>query len=124
MSIDKQLYQHLKEDERVKKEIKKIKRIYKDIPPDKKSLTDRLIENAGFMAILLLDLQDDIRVNGYKEQYQNGANQHGFKRSVAADLYQVVIKNYSSTIKQLTDLLPKKVEEEDDDGFEAFLRSR
>ena len=75
------------------------------------------------MAVLLQDLQEDIKANGYKEEYKNGANQFGYKRSIAADLYQVTIKNYSSIIKQLTGLLSEQVVDEDDD-FMEFLRNR
>lgn len=124
MAILKDINKDLKEDTRVKNEIAKIRRIFKDIPEDKKKLANRLIENAGFMAILLSDLQEDIKINGYKEEYKNGENQYGYKRSIAADLYQVTIKNYSNTIRQLNDLLPKDTNIEDDDGFMDFINSR
>ena len=124
MAVTSDICKDLKEDTRVKNEIAKIRRIFKDIPEDKKKLANRLIENAGFMAILLSDLQEDIKINGYKEEYKNGENQYGYKRSIAADLYQVTIKNYSNTIRQLNDLLPKDTNIEDDDGFMAFINSR
>lgn len=123
MGIDKENYQYLQNDKRVKAEIKKLKKIYENIQDDKKKLVQRLIENASFMGILLEDLQNDIKENGYKEEYKNGANQFGFKRSIAADLYQVTIKNYSSVIRQLNDLLPDG-DFEEDDGFEAFVNSK
>ena len=123
MEIDKENYQYLQNDKRVKAEIKKLKKIYENIQDDKKKLVQRLIENASFMGILLEDLQNDIKENGYKEEYKNGANQFGFKRSIAADLYQVTIKNYSSVIRQLNDLLPDG-DFEEDDGFEAFVNSK
>jgi ribosomal protein RSM22 (predicted rRNA methylase) len=124
VSVITKKYEHLKEDERTKKELRKLNRIFKDIPKDKKSLAEKLISNAAFMAILLDDLQEDIKRNGYKDEYKNGENQYGYKRAVAADLYQVTIKNYTNVIKQLNDLLPKNKDIEDDDGFEAFINSR
>jgi hypothetical protein len=123
MEIDKNNYEYLQNDKRVKREIKKLKKIYEDIPAEQAKLVLRLIENAGFMAVLLEDLQNDIKANGYKEEYKNGANQFGFKRSISADLYQVTIKNYSAIIRQLNDLLPSEAFEVDD-GFDAFVRSR
>lgn len=113
-------YEVLKEDKRTKAELKKLNNIFKAMPEDKKALAEKLIGNAAFMAILLDDLQEDIKENGYKEEYKNGENQYGYKRSIAADLYQVTIKNYSNTIKQLNDLLPKESPEEDD-GFDEFI---
>lgn len=113
-------YEVLREDKRTKAELKKLNNIFKAMPEDKKALAEKLIGNAAFMAILLDDLQEDIKENGYKEEYKNGENQYGYKRSIAADLYQVTIKNYSNTIKQLNDLLPKESPEEDD-CFDEFI---
>lgn len=107
-------YEDLKKDERFKKELKILSNLFLEVSIDKKTLCTRLIENAAFMAVLLQDLQDDIKTNGFFDEYQNGANQFGRKRSVAADLYQVTIKNYSSAIKQLIDLLPGDKPEEDE----------
>lgn len=117
-----QTYKYLKDDKRTKKEIGKLRHLFKDLQGDKKTLCQKLIENAGFMAVMLEELQEDIKNNGYKEEYRNGENQYGFKRSIAADLYQVTIKNYSNAIKQLSDLLPKNNGMEESDGFEEFVR--
>lgn len=119
-----EIYRHLKDDKRTKKEIGKLKTLFNDLPKDKKTLCQKLIENAGFMAVMLEELQEDIRSNGYKEEYRNGENQYGFKRSIAADLYQVTVKNYSNAIKQLSDLLPKNNGMEESDGFEEFVNGR
>ena len=99
-------YNNLRDDKRTKAEIKKLKNLFKGLQHDKALLTEKLIENAAFMSVLLMDLQENIKDNGYKDKYQNGVNQYGYKKSVAADLYQTTIKNYTSVIKQLNDLLP------------------
>ncbi len=44
--------------------------------------------------------------NGYSESYQNGANQKGIKKTAEVDIYNVMIKNFNATMKQLNDLLP------------------
>jgi len=77
-----------------------------------------MIEKAAFMSVTLDDLQDEININGVIEQYQNGANQFGVKKSAAVDVYNTMIKNYTSIMKQLTDLLPKDTAVEKDDGFD------
>lgn len=115
-------YNIKEDDERFKKELSKLKKLFKEIDPDKKKLVDRLIENAAFMQVLLMDLQSDISQNGYKEEYKNGENQFGYKRSIAADLYQVTIKNYSSVIRQLNSLIPDPPEEPEIDPAEDILK--
>jgi hypothetical protein len=111
MAINKDTYNHLKDDKRIKEELAKLNKIYTNIPKDKKALCNKLIENAAFMGVLLEDLAADLQKNGYTEEYKNGADQYGRKKSIAADLYNATIKNYVSTIKHLSDQLPKEEEE-------------
>lgn len=88
------------------KELSKLKKIFKDIEPDKAKIVEKLIANAAFMAESLDDLQDIIHEKGFTEEYQNGANQFGVKKCSEVEIYNTMIKNYSSVIKQLVDLLP------------------
>ena len=110
-------------DPRIKAELKKLKKLCENLPVNHSALVEKLIHNAAFMGVLLEDLREDIRVNGFYEIYQHGANQSGKKRSVAADLYQVQVKNYAAVIRQLTDLLPPG-EDPDIGGLMAFINSR
>ena len=88
------------------KELNKLKKIFKDIEPNKRQTVEKLIENAAFMAESLTALQEVIRQKGFVEEYQNGANQYGVKKCSEVEIYNTMIKNYSSIIKQLVDLLP------------------
>lgn len=93
------------------KEKKKLNKIIKNIPEDKKKLVEGLIADASFMAEQLESLRNYIAKNGWSEPYQNGANQFGKKTSVEADIYVKVQKSYASIIRQLTDFIS-------DDGTE------
>ena len=122
---NKKTKKELTKDERVKKEMRRLKRIYKDMDPDVKKATQSLIENAAFMAVTLEDLQETINREGVISEYQNGANQWGTKKSPEVEVYNTMIKHYMAITKQLTDLLPKDTEVvEEDDGFEDFINSR
>ena len=88
------------------KELKKLEKIFKDIEPSKRQTVEKLIENAAFMAESLAELQEIIREKGFVEEYHNGANQSGVKKCSEVEIYNTMIKNYSSIIKQLVDLLP------------------
>ena len=57
-------------------ELKKLKKIFKNIPKDKKNLVQKLIESAAFMSVELTKLENYISVNGVSETYQNGENQY------------------------------------------------
>ena len=90
------------------KELKKLNKIFKDIEPNKRQTVEKLIENAAFMAESLDDLQEIIREKGFTEEYQNGANQCGVKKCSEVEIYNTMIKNYSSIVKQLVDLMPNE----------------
>lgn len=90
------------------KELNKLKKIFKEIEPGKRQTVEKLIANAAFMAESLDELQETIREKGFVEEYQNGANQHGIKKCSEVEIYNTMIKNYSSIIRQLVDLLPNE----------------
>ena len=90
------------------KELNKLKKIFKDIEPNKQKVVEKLISNAAFMAESLEELQGIIGEKGFTEEYQNGANQFGVKKCSEVEIYNTMIKNYSSVIKQLVDLLPNE----------------
>ena len=85
-----------------------------------KDTVDSLVDEAAFMAASLYELREIINEKGYVETYQNGANQKGVKKCSEVEIYNTMIKNYSSVVKQLTDLIPKKQEDtgEVSDGFD------
>jgi hypothetical protein len=122
---DKKTKKDLTKEERIKREIRRLNKIYKEMDPDSKKAIKSLIENAAFMAVTLEDLQETINREGVVSEYQNGANQWGTKKSPEVEVYNTMIKHYMAIIKQLTDLLPKESEVvEVDDGFEDFINSR
>lgn len=114
----------IEKDKRIKKEITRLNGVLKNLDDKKKKAVTSLIKNAAFMAVTLEDLQEKINRDGVTEQYQNGSNQFGVKKSSSVEVYNTMIKNYTQVVKQLTDLLPKDVPKEEDDGFDAFLNSR
>jgi tryptophanyl-tRNA synthetase len=116
--------QLIEKEKRIKKNVSRLNSLLKSLDPKRKKAIASLINNAAFMAVTLEDLQRDINKHGVTEQYQNGANQFGTKKSSAAEVYNTMIKNYSQSIKQLTDLLPKEAPKEEDDGFDRFVVGR
>ncbi len=113
------------EDERqkrIKKEIARIKKLFKEMDSEKMKLAEQLIINASFMVITLQDLMEKINKEGIKEFYQNGESQSGYKESIEVKTYNTMIKNYMNIIKQLNEMLPvnKKIDKLDD--FEIFNR--
>lgn len=96
----------LTKDQRIKKEIARLRRVFRDLDKNKLQTVESLIKNAAFMAVSLDELQAIINEEGYVVEYQNGENQHGTKQSDAVKTHIAMTKNHASIIKQLTDLVP------------------
>ena len=110
------------EVKRKSKELQKLKKIFKDIEPGKQKTVEKLISNAAFMAESLDELQETIREKGFVEEYHNGANQSGIKKCSEVEIYNTMIKNYSSIIKQLVDLLPNESKNSGDELLDFINR--
>lgn len=121
---NKKTNKDISKEERINKEIRRLKRIFKKMDDDTKKVTQSLVENAAFMAVTLEDLQETINREGVVSEYQNGANQWGTKKSPEVEVYNTMIKHYMIIVKQLTDLLPDAEVVEEDDCFEDFINSR
>lgn len=97
----------IEKNKKIRKETQKLKKLFKDLPDNKKKMAEKLIENASFMSITLDELKEDIKLYGVKETYVNGKDQFGFKESIESKTYNTMVKNYMNIIKQLNDMLPE-----------------
>lgn len=116
----------LTKDERVDKEIKRIRRIYKELPKDTLMVVEGLIVEAADLRVRLEDIRKDLDENGYDEMFSQSENQDPYERErPQARRYIAMNKNYQSIMKQLGDYIPKKTsKKEDDDGFEDFVMNK
>lgn len=120
-------YEGKTKEEIIKAEKRKLAGIYTRLDKKTKRSVDSLMDEAAFMAASLYELRKIIDEKGYTEEYQNGANQKGIKKCSEVEIYNTMIKNYSSVVKQLTDILPKDQEKAKatiSDGFEEFVNDR
>jgi len=93
-------------EEKIEKEVRRLKKVFKDLDKNKLSTVNSLIDNAAFMAVSLEELQEAINANGYTSEYQNGENQFGTKKSPEVEIHIAMTKNHASIIKQLAELAP------------------
>ena len=116
-----------KKQREIKKEIKRLEEVYKDIDVKRKDLLPGLIENAAFTRITLKYLAEDLKENGTTEMFSQSENQTPYsRRRPEADLYNTMTGNYLKFVKQLDDMLPKAVEKptEKIDFLDNFVNSR
>jgi len=105
----------------IRKELNKLRKIFKTLPDDTKSLCEGLIQNAAFMHITLKELQEEIKKNGAMLSCQSGNGFDTIKDNPAQKAYTTMISRYSVVIKQLTDLLPEQDETTAGADIAAFL---
>jgi len=98
----------ISKQERIQLKIDELKQIFAVLDVNTQTTVEPLISKAAFMSVTLDDLQDIINQTGVVEEYHNGANQHGLKKSSHVEVHLAMMKNYTSVMKQLMDLLPKE----------------
>jgi len=74
----------LPNDKEILDEYGRLSTLFEDLPDKLLGIARKLMSRAAFLAITIDRLEADIAENGYKETYQNGANQSGIKKSAAA----------------------------------------
>lgn len=96
----------LTKDQKISREIKRLRRVLKDLDKNKLQIVEPLIKTAAFMAVSLPELEAIINEEGYTVEYQNGANQSGTKQSDEVKTYIAMTKNLATVIKTLADIAP------------------
>ena len=107
---------------RVKRERSKLARVLADMPKAQKAIAGKLIENVAFMAVTLEDLQAYLNEHGPTSEYQNGENQWGTKKAPEVEVYNTMLKNYQSAVRQLCDMIPGKAVVDPDDKMLNWLK--
>lgn len=115
---DKILEAALPDNEDIRREYDRLMKLFKTAPKENLALVRKLISRAAFLSVTLDELEKDISENGYEDEYQNGENQKGKKKSAAADLHVSYSKNLFAVMKQLNDVLGVKAP--GGDSFENF----
>lgn len=96
----------MSKDERIRKEQRRLLKLFREADKNKLDLIRSLVERAAFITVTLQDIEVELAENGWTEEYQNGQNQIGVKRSAAADVHISLTKNLSTVMKQLTEIVP------------------
>lgn len=107
----------------INKEVKKLNAIFKDMPADKKKLCEGLIQNAAFMHVTLLELQQEVLEHGAMIQATSGNGFDTIKDNPAQKAYTTMISRYSAIIDQLQKMLPSDNMAQNNDELLDFLRN-
>lgn len=119
-----QIFEQEERKKLLKKNIRAIKKTLETVEPELLKLNEQLIEEAAMYATTLQEINAIITRDGIVDFYQNGENQWGTKKSVAAELKPKYTSTYQSLIKQLSELLPKESERDAAQEIMEFLQGK
>lgn len=109
----------------IKKEERRLKRLFAKIDDSKKKLAFSTIADVAFLTVIMQELREKILKEGTTCEYKNGENQYGIKQSPDAQLYLQMSQKQTAAMKILMDCLPKTERPEPkDDGFNDFVAER
>lgn len=112
----------LTKEQRIKKEINKLKRLLRDLPEDRKKSAEGLIKRIAFMQVTLEDLEADINENGTVEIFSQTPGIEYERERPSVKIYNTTIKNYTTACKQLLDLMPDDKPKTEKDELMEFLK--
>lgn len=116
---------YLEKQKRIKKEVSRLRKLFKEIDENKKKLVMSLIDDVAFLTITMQDLRENIIREGTTVEYKNGENQYGTKQSPDAQLYLAMSQKQAQAMKILLDCMPKTDRPvPKDDEFVEFLGGR
>lgn len=116
-------FHKMEKDKIIKKEISKFKKFLKDLPKNKMTAAEGLIQEAAFMRATLQELKATIDEDGPIDIYVQGENEYP-REHPAVKSYNTMIQRYTTVCKELFNLLPKEGPKTVDDGFDEFLMNR
>ena len=93
-------------EERIKKELSRLNKIFADADDNKKKTAKSLIENAAFHSVLLEDLKEEINRTGTQVKYKHSETQEGVTEAPAMKSLNTISKNHLAIMKQLLELVP------------------
>lgn len=99
------LYNEEEKQKVIKKEIRKLRRLFKNLPKDKQKAADGLIQEAAFMKVTLEETRYIIDHEGIIERFEQG-KQKFLREHPATKVYNTMINRYASVCKQIFDMIP------------------
>lgn len=115
--------EQLEREKKIKQEINRIKKIYKDLSKDNIKVIEGLIVEAAFMKLSLTELREDIFINGHTEIYENGPQVVKRERP-ESKIYTTMVQRYSGVMKQLIDYMPVEEKKDENDALMKFLEKK
>ena len=87
------------------KELKRIKKLFKEMPENWKKVNEKLFIRAANMAVFLAEMEERLATEGLIVSMPQGEYEIARAHPLLQQ-YNSMVKNYNATIKQLSEALP------------------
>lgn len=87
------------------KELRRIKKLFKEMPDNWKKINEKLFIRAANMAVFLADMEEKLATEGLIVKMPQGDYEIDRAHPLLQQ-YNSMVKNYNATIKQLSEALP------------------
>ncbi len=111
MAKPKISYESLPIAEKIATKKRKIAKLFRELPPEKKQFADSLIEQFAVSTVTLERLVDEINNGDLIEDFVQGS-QKLRRENPALKSYNATVKSFTALSKSLLDLLPEKTQKQ------------
>jgi len=123
-TINTRLFTKEEKEKRIKKELARLRKIFRDMDEDRKRISEGLVQEAAFMRVTLEETREIIDREGVVERFEQGA-QKFLREHPATKVYASMINRYTAVVKQLVDLLPANAKGKvEADELMEFVKNR
>ncbi|MCC0641618.1 hypothetical protein IC217_15695 [Clostridioides sp. ES-W-0017-02] len=115
------IYEQLEKEKKIKQEVSRLKKNYKDLEKEKVKILDGLVNEAAFLKISLEETREILTKEGLTEIFKQGKQEFERER-LQVKIYLNFMKLYSSVMKQLIDIIPSDIKQEEEDELIEFIK--
>ncbi|CZR81500.1 TPA: hypothetical protein ACJIV4_000357 [Clostridioides difficile] len=115
------IYEQLEKEKKIKQEVSRLKKNYKDLEKEKIKILDGLVNEAAFLKISLEETREILIREGLTEIFKQGKQEFERER-LQVKIYLNFMKLYSNVMKQLIDIIPSDMKQEEEDELIKFIK--
>ncbi|HBG5343083.1 TPA: hypothetical protein KQG29_000414 [Clostridioides difficile] len=115
------IYEQLEKEKKIKQEVSRLKKNYKDLEKEKVKILDGLVNEAAFLKVSLEETREILTKEGLTEIFKQGKQEFERER-LQVKIYLNFMKLYSSVMKQLIDIIPSEIKQEEEDELIEFIK--
>jgi len=113
-------YEEMTNDEKIKTNERRIKRLFRDIEKDRRQFVDAIIYQFAFTTVTLERLVAELNAGDVLEHFEQGS-QKFMRENPALKSYNTTVKSFTALANQLLNALPRPQQKSAGDELMSFI---